>query len=60
MINRALELKSYYHRLCHLDNQLAPFILQKSDWYYLAELKSLLKCFDTLSTKPTKLQAGRP
>jgi len=51
MIERALELKVYYGKLCEKDVDLMPYQLQESDWRYLQELNGLLRHFNTLSIK---------
>jgi hAT family C-terminal dimerisation region len=57
MIERAIQLKDAYVRICNVDDDLVKYSLQESDWQYLEELCSLLKPFDTLTTKISASQS---
>lgn len=50
MIKRALELKNIYVSICNVEDDLAEYGLQESEWRYLDTLASLLENFDKLTT----------
>lgn len=49
MIKRAIQLRNAYVSICNVDDDLAEYSLQESDWQYLQKLASLLELFNTLT-----------
>ena len=51
ILEQAILLRNADVGICNVNDDLADFGLQESDWSYLGQLPSLLKKFDILPTK---------